>query len=333
MCTRILWSSLGSTRMAHGGPDKGNVLVGRSMDWYQDTETILAVRPRGEERWSTPSTPDDPGNFTWTSEYGSVVALMYRKAAVDGVNEAGFQVSGLYLSESEYGERDTSRPGIELYWAIQWLLDCFGTVDEAVTEITGRNVQLIEDDLGEKPGTGHLALADRNGDSAIVEFRDGKAVVHHDKKYTVMANSPWFEDQLELQKRYEGLGGDQPLPGGVDSPDRFARAAYYSAQLPATSDAREATAYMFSVIRNASAPFGTADEVRPNISTTRWRTVADLTERRYFYESTTSPNVVWVELSQLDFSKGRPELHLDVVAEPDHVGNVTGEFTPARAPR
>ncbi|MDV9189064.1 linear amide C-N hydrolase [Streptomyces sp. SR27] len=315
--------------MAQGGPAQGNVLVARSMDWYQDADTILAVRPRGVERQSMPGTPTLPGNFTWTSRFGSVVALMYREAAVDGLNEAGFQVSGLYLSESEYGDRDPSRPGLELYWAIQCLLDCFDNVDDAVAKIQDEDVQLIAKDLGGRPGTGHLALADKNGNSAIIEFRDGKAVVHKGKQYTVMANSPWYEEQLELKERYEGLGGDQPLPGGVQSPDRFARAAYYSAQLPSTSDTREAAAYMFGVIRNASAPFGTADEVRPNISTTRWRTVADLTEGRYFYESTTSPNVVWVELSQLDFSEGTPELRLDVVKEPDHVGNVTGEFAPA----
>ncbi|MDT0439484.1 MULTISPECIES: linear amide C-N hydrolase [Streptomyces] len=329
MCTRILWSSQGHSRTAQGGPAQGNVLVSRSMDWYQDTDTILAVRPRGEERLSMPSTPTLPGNFTWTSRFGSVVALMYREAAVDGVNEAGFQASGLYLSESDYGDRDPARPGLELFWAIQYLLDCFDNVADAVRSLTERDIQLIAKDLGSKPGTGHLALADQDGDSAIVEFRDGKAVVHEGKQYTVMANSPWYEEQLELKERYEGLGGDQPLPGGVDSPDRFARAAYYSAQLPSTADAREAAAYMFSVIRNASAPFGTADEVRPNISTTRWRTVADLTERRYFFESTTSPNVVWVELSQVDFSEGGPELHLDVASEHDHVGNVTGEFAPA----
>ncbi|MEU2977032.1 linear amide C-N hydrolase [Streptomyces hirsutus] len=319
MCTRFLWSSLGD-------PGKGNVLVGRSMDWYQDTATILAVRPRGKKRESIPSNPDDPGNFEWTSKYGSVVALMYGEAAVDGINEAGLQVSGLYLSESDYGERNTSRPGLELYLAIQCLLDRFDTVETAVEWVKASHVQLIEMKLGDKPGTGHLALADPSGDSAIIEFITGKPSVYHGREYTVMANSPLYPVQLKLQRRYEGLGGNQPLPGGVDSPDRFARAAYYSAQLPNTSDAREASAYVFSVIRNASAPFGTADEVRPNISTTRWRTVTDCTKRRYFFESTTSPNVVWIELSQLDFAPGSPELRLDLVNEPDHVGNVTDEF-------
>ncbi|MBD0672744.1 hypothetical protein BU198_24295 [Streptomyces sp. CBMA156] len=160
-----------------------------------------------------------------------------------------------------------------------------------------------------------------------MEFLDGRTCVHHGPQYTVMANSPVYDEQLEPQQRYPAHGGDQPLPGGVDSPDRFARAAYYCVRLPDTSDAREATAYAFSVIRDASAPFGTADEYRPNISTTRRRTVADLTERRYFFESTTSPNVVWTELSQLDFAAGGPERRLDPVAEPDRVGNVSGRFT------
>ncbi|HEY5206095.1 MAG TPA: linear amide C-N hydrolase [Roseiarcus sp.] len=39
-------------------------------------------------------------------------------------------------------------------------------------------------------GGGHLALADASGDSAIFEYISGKLVIHHDRKYTVMTNSP-----------------------------------------------------------------------------------------------------------------------------------------------
>jgi choloylglycine hydrolase len=140
-----------------------------------------------------------------------------------------------------------------------------------------------------------------------------------------MANSPAYGEQLELQRRYSGLGGDQPLPGTTDSPDRFARAAYYSAHLPGTDDSREAAAEVFSVIRNASAPYGTADEARPYISTTRWRTVTDLSNRRYFYESTLSPNVVWADLDRFSFEPG-PERILDLVSNPDLVGEVSDGF-------
>lgn len=315
MCTRFLWSSAGS-------PGAGNVLVGRSMDWFQDTQTVIAVRPRGAKRESAAG---DSSSFEWTSEFGSVVCLMYGEIAVDGLNEAGLQVSGLYLAESDYGVRDETRPGLALAQAIQCLLDRFGRVAAAVEWLRSSGVQIIPLDIAGKPGTGHISLADRGGDSAIIEFVAGALTVHHGPEYTVMANSPVYEEQLVLEQRYAGLGGDEPLPGGTDSPDRFARAAFYSARLPQTSDEREAAAYVFSVIRNASAPFGTADPVRPNVSTTRWRIVADATAGRYFFESTSSPNVVWVELSQFDLAPGA-ELRFDPQAKLAPSGNVNAEF-------
>lgn len=305
MCTRFVWSS-------NSAPGVGLVLVGRSMDWFEPTSTAIALRPRGAERKSAPG---DPASFSWASKYGSVVALMYGEVPVDGMNEAGFQVSGLYLSESDYGERDTSRPGLALEQAIQSFLDRFATVKEAVDWVTDSNVQILPLEIGGKPGTGHIALADPSGDSAIIEFINGRPEIHHGPQYTVMANSPVYEEQLALQRRYSGLGGNDPLPGGTDSPDRFARAAYYSAKLPTTESAREAAAQVFSVIRNASAPFGTVDEARPNVSTTRWRTVADLTSLRYFFESTTSPSVSWIDLEDISFEPG-----------PDRVIGVEGDM-------
>lgn len=292
------------------------------MDWYEDTGTVLAVRPRGERRESKVG---DPGSFTWVSEYGSVVALMYGKIAVDGMNEAGLQSSGLYLAESDYGKRDLERPAIDLYYVIQYLLDSFATVADAVAWLSESRVQIIPLDIGGRPGTGHISLADATGDSAIVEYLDGDLSVHHGPQYTVMTNSPAYDEQLELESRYTGLGGNDPLPGGHDSRDRFARAAYYSAKLPATGDQRLATAQVFSVIRNAAIPFGIGDIAQPNGATTRWRTVSDLENGRYYYESTMSPNVVWIDLDKVSFEPG-PERILDVVDNPDLVGEQSGGF-------
>lgn len=295
------------------------------MDWFEETRTVLAVRPRGAHRESAPG---DAGSFEWTSVYGSIVCLMYGEISVDGLNEAGLQVSGLYLAESDYGARDTARPGLALAQAIQCLLDGFADVAAAVDWLTSSNVQIIPLDIGGKPGTGHIALADTSGDSAIIEFVAGELTVHHGSEYTVMANSPLYAEQLQLEHRYAGLGGNEPLPGGTDSPDRFARAAFYSSRLPHTTDEREASAYVFSVIRNASAPFGTADPVRPNVSTTRWRTVADLTVGRYFFESTTNPNVVWADLGAFDLAPGE-ETRFDPQATMAVSGRVNAEFAVA----
>ena len=318
MCTRFIWSS-------EGEPGNGLVLVGRSMDWFEPTRTVLAARPRGVERQSAPG---DPGGFTWTSTYGSVVSLMYGRIAVDGVNESGVHCSGLYLAESDYGPRDPERPGLLLSSAVQYLLDSFASVSAAVAWLESSNVQIIPMDIGTRPGTGHLSMADPTGDSAIVEFVAGGLRIHHGPQYTVMANSPVYDEQLVLLRRYAGLGGEEPLPGGTDSQDRFARAAYYSAHLPATSSAVEATAEVFSVIRNTSTPFGTVDEARPNISTTRWRTVTDLTTRRYFFEWTMSPSVLWVDLDGLTFDTDR-DLTVEVETESLLAGDITAALNAA----
>lgn len=303
MCTRFLWSS-------EGAPGRGHVLVARGMDWYEDARTVLAVRPRGAERESKPG---DPGSFTWTSRYGSVVALMYGQLVADGMNEVGLQSSGLYLAESDYGERDPERPPIDLYVIIQYLLDNFATVADAVSWLEESRVQIVPLTIGGRPGTGHISVADATGDSAIIEYLDGKLSLHHGPQYAVMTNSPAYDEQLELQHRYTGLGGEAPLPGGHDSRDRFARTSFYSAQLPATDDRRLATAQVFSVLRNAGIPYGIGDIAQPNGATTRWRTVSDLTNGRYYYESTMSPNVVWVDLQNVSFEPG-PELRLDAEA-------------------
>lgn len=60
---------------------------------------------------------------------------------------------------------------------------------------------------------------------------------------------------------------------------------------------------------------------------TEYRTVTDLTNRMYFFELTTSPNVIWANMDGLDLAGGGPALAVDPYDE-TLVGDVTGRFTP-----
>jgi choloylglycine hydrolase len=56
----------------------------------------------------------------------------------------------------------------------------------------------------------------------------------------------------------------------------------------------------------------------------------NLTDKTYYFELTTSPNVVWADLTKMDMSPGAPAL----VLNPDNValsGDVTDKFKPAKA--
>lgn len=56
------------------------------------------------------------------------------------------------------------------------------------------------------------------------------------------------------------------LPGTNKSADRFARAMFYINSIPKSKDPVVAMASVFSVIRNASVPYGISTPGQPNIS-------------------------------------------------------------------
>lgn len=317
MCTRILWST-------GGGPGSGIVLVGRSMDWFTDTATDLWALPAGLEHAEA-----GENALAWRSQYGSVVASMYGAFTVDGLNAAGLVANGLYLSEADYGQRDATRPGLGLPVVVQYLLDNFATVAEVVEFFESSNVQIVPLLISGQPGTAHVSVSDRGGDSAIIEFLDGRTSIHHSADWTVMTNSPPFDEQLELVSKYAGFGGDLPLPGATDSPSRYVRARHFAELMPGGQGLRASVASMLAVVRNASVPFGEDDPEHPNIAPTRWRVVASPSDNLYFFDSTTAPNTFWVNLAALDLSEGGPVLRLDLQGETDRVGDVTSAFEPS----
>jgi choloylglycine hydrolase len=184
------------------------------------------------------------------------------------------------------------------------VLDNFATVDDAVKALSANPFTIVTDKVpGEsRLATLHLSMSDASGDSAIIEYIDGKQVIHHSREYQVMTNSPTFDEQLALHSYWTQIGGTVMLPGTNRASDRFTRAAFYINAIPKSEEPVEALASVFSVIRNTSVPFGITTPDQPNISSTRWRTVADHKRKLYFFESALTPNIFWVDLNTIDFS-------------------------------
>jgi choloylglycine hydrolase len=90
---------------------------------------------------------------------------------------------------------------------------------------------------------------------------------------------------------------------------------------------------VFSVIRNVSVPYGIATPNEPNISSTRWRTVADHKLKLYFFESALTPNTFWVDLKHVDFSPATGKVRkLDLGKDQRNVfsGDTAKDFEEAR---
>ncbi|MEI7178985.1 linear amide C-N hydrolase [Pectobacterium carotovorum] len=339
-CTRFVYKDLQN-------PDYP--ITARSMDWADDTETNLWIFPRELKR----SGAAGQHSLEWTSKYGSVIASAFDSnpnmaSTTDGVNEKGLAANVLWLAESKYPKTapTAQKPGLSVAAWAQYVLDNFATVDEAVKALKEGKFILVTKDLPhqDRKATLHLSLSDSSGDSAIIEYIDGKQVIHHNKDYQVMTNSPTFDKQLALNAYWDQIGGNVMLPGTNRAADRFVRASFYVKNVdpnrlipgvaeknPIEKDKADLAA-AFSIIRNASVPYGYSLPSMPNISSTRWRTVVDHKSLQYFFESAVSPNIFWVDLNKIDFApRGNNASKLDLGPNQSTIysGQASGHFKPA----
>jgi penicillin V acylase-like amidase (Ntn superfamily) len=314
------------TRVVYSGPN-GMIITARSMDWNEDTKSNLWLFPRGMHRDGATG----PATVKWISKYGSVVASFADNGSTDGMNEKGLAANLLWLAESEYPKIDLKKAGISVGAWLQYVLDNFATVKEAVDFLSKETFTVYSDKM---PGSNlsatlHLSISDASGDSAIFEYLKGKLVIHHDASYQVMTNSPIYDKQLALNEYWKQIGGTVMLPGTNRAADRFVRASFYINAIPQTDDTRVAVAGAFSVIRNCSVPLGISTPSQPNISSTRWRTVSDQKNKVYYFESALTPNVFWVDLKDVDFSEKAKSKKLSLANNEIYAGNVAKEFKEA----
>lgn len=311
------------TRVVYQG-NKDMVITGRTMDWKEDTRSNIWIFPRGLER--NGEVGKDP--MRWKSKYGSVVTSAYDICSTDGMNEKGLVANLLWLAESSYPQWNGEKPALSIAAWVQYMLDNFATVSEAVSEIEKNTFDVVSDMMpdGTRMATLHLSISDATGDNAIFEYIDGKLNIHHNRSYQVMTNSPVFDQQLALDDYWKTIGGTTFLPGTNRAADRFVRASFYINAIPKTEDTRTALASVFSVIRNTSVPFGISTPDQPNISSTRWRTVSDQKDKVYYFESTLYPNVFWVDFKDVDFSEKASVKKLNLLDGKTYAGNTAKDF-------
>jgi len=327
------------------------------MDWAHSFEDVLLLNPRGMPMTGGP----EVNPVTWISKYGSITASVvgyfeqipecdptfnfYFDGSTDGVNEMGLAAHALYLgieTGTVYGNLTTSPEDPKNLHYLRWvryILDNFATVVEAVEGmkaiVTVKNnlcPGFVEmDDQGYELGL-HFAIEDKTGDSAIFEFIGGTMQTYHNTSSNndtlVMTNDPPYDQQLQLLAAYAPWGGEislpEDLPGSVSSADRFVRLQYYLRYTPKPKTEAEAIANILALNSATNVPFGAP--YGGGVYPTWWVSVADVTTSIYYFNWLLTPNLIWVDLSHVDFEtidtyySVRPQ-------NPDLVGDVTCEMT------
>lgn len=296
-CTVVFWNTNAQAKV-----------VARTVDLLIADYPKIMVFPRGMNRHGGAGEP----SITWTSKYGSVAVREFNTDAIsEGINEHGLAVQVLYLTESSYIDNSGLPKLSNLLW-VQYVLDNYKTVNEALQDKD--KFTLVETVAFNQKWPLHLSMQDSSGDAAVIEFVQGKKQVYHGPQYTVMTNDPAYNVQLDNLKRYHAFGGTLTLPGGSDPLSRFVRVATYLKTLPSPKSTRDAIAGILSVIRTAMVPFGAVDvsgDKTEDAWPTRWVSVSDLTHKTYYFSSTTTPNIIWLNLNDLDFSVAKPVLFIN----------------------
>ena len=297
------------TRVVYVG-DNNEVITGRTLDWKSPIGTNLYVMPREMERMGY----DEPNTIKWVSKYGSVVSVGYDVGVNEGMNEKGLVCNLLYLPGTVYSLPNDTRPYISTSVWAQYVLDNFATTSEAVAELKKDRFQINAPAMpGGNATTLHMAISDATGNSAIVEYINGVISIHEGVEFQVMTNAPTYDKQLSINEYWKHVGGMKMLPGTNNSSDRFVRASFYVDALPKNASHQMALAGVFGVINNCSVPMGISTPDQPEISSTQWRSVSDQKDKVYYFESTLSPAIIWIDLSKCDLRKGASVLKLDLI--------------------
>ena len=177
------------------------------------------------------------------------------------------------LAEADFGADECEeQKKISVGAWLQYMLDSFGTVKEAVESLRKDNLCVVAPDLpnGEKTSI-HVSLSDAQNNSAIFEYLKGQLVIHEGPQYRVMTNSPPYDQQLALNEYWQRIGGLTFLPGTNRAADRFARLSYGLRSVPKVNSSELSVATVFSLIRQISVPLGVLDPAKPNQASTLWR--------------------------------------------------------------
>ena len=297
------------------------VMVGRTLDWRTPIPTNLYVYPRGVEKQSMPSGP----MLTWTSQYGSVVAVGYDGGVTEGMNEAGLVVNGLFCKGTIYKEAigNNDMPVMSLSMFVSYFLDNFATVGEVSAWLADNQFAIFGKTFdGGTASTLHWAMTDKSGETLVLEYVDGNLNLYKSRDLQVMTNDPPMPQMQAIDKYWQGVGGVNMLPGTVRSADRFVRASFFIKHVPDNVGYDAALGSLASIMGTVSVPYGYEIVGEPNVSSTQWRSIADSPGGKYYFKFADSLSTFWVDLSRMMLNPGAPILKLDTSKNTDFSGSV-----------
>lgn len=210
---------------------------------------------------------------------------------------------------------------------VAWMLDLNATTPEVVASLREHNFNISGSTFdGGTVSALHWGITDAEGRCAILEFDNGEVKIYEGQDMPAMTNDPEFPAMTAINDYWIKIGGGNMLPGTVKSPDRFVRGYYFDGHVAKTGDTDLGLSIIRSILMNVSVPYQYTVETEPNVSSTQWRSFANLRDRRYYFDIVTNLGVYYVDLNRCNLRKGAPVLKFDTQKNTDVMGDITSKM-------
>jgi choloylglycine hydrolase len=276
--------------------NKSEVLFGKNYDWNIG-DGLIFVNKRGVEKEGAA----DKNAAKWVSKYGSVTFNQYgRENPSGGMNEAGLVIELMWLDDTRYPK--TAAPAVDVLEWIQYNLDTAATTEEVI-----KNSESLHIDSEVKL---HYLVNDKNGDTATIEFLNGKFTPHTGDKLPIPTlTNDTYDKSLDYAKKTEIAQAQ-----GAGSLQRFARAAEKTKEFDKQPKSeKEAVDYAFGILSNVAQP-----------NYTQWSIVYDQKRGRVYFRTLLQPQIKSINTKTFDYSCGSAVKIFDVNAKES--GDVTALF-------
>lgn len=252
--------------------NSGSKLLAKNFDWYSGEGYILKNQ-KGQKKFAYGF--KNANVASWTSKYGSVTFNQNGKEfPYGGMNERGLVVEQLWLSSSEYQENNNQNIS-ELEW-IQYQLDNFQSVQEIIENINSLTIKPVS--------TVHYMIADKRGNSTVIEYIDGKVRIDQQiSRYQVITN----ETSEDSKKYFELNKNIKP-----ESRTHFDRYCILENSLSKLQNL------------NPNLAFGILDTVKENRGKykTFWSIVYDLDKGEIYLQSYENQNTKKISMPDFNFN-------------------------------
>jgi penicillin V acylase-like amidase (Ntn superfamily) len=232
-------------------------------------------------------------------------------ASLGGMNEKGLWAATLWVHtppEVKYQEKNR-KPTINNWQFQQYILDNFQNVEEVIKGMSKIRISSFEE--GDFVVAIHWFIADASGDSAIIEFPNGKLAIHRNPEQKVMTNS-FYERSQEYLKLHEGFGGKYPIPDpdqmDPTSENRYLVASYLAKlaqDVEPNISTKTALDIMSKVKQTVNKHAATSDSI------TQWTIAYDLANKQVAWYTKLNPKIRKLNMADIDFSPQRQTFNVN----------------------